>query len=139
MAFSQYDPLKVTCTVSGVPIRGWADGEMIVVEDTVDKRSKHIGTGGEGRHIKSADKSGTITIRLADYSPSNAVLLAVDEVDEPVTITVTDKSMNADLFAADSCTLVKVPNMTKGAETSINEWAFQYITRKLIHSGAEEV
>jgi hypothetical protein len=139
MAFLQYDPLKVTVTVSGIPMTGWADGEMITVEDAVDKRSKHIGTGGEGRHIKSADKSGTITIRLSDYSPSNAALNTIDEVDEPVPITVTDKTSNADLFFADSCALVKLPNMVKGAETSINEWAFQYITRTLAHTGAKEV
>jgi hypothetical protein len=139
MAFLQYDPTKVTVTVGPVAMGGWADGEMITVEYSTDERSKHIGTGGEGRHIRSADKSGTIMIRLADYSPSNAVLQTVNAVDEPVPITVTDKTSNADLFFAESCALVKVPNMVKGAEASINEWTFQFISGTIAHTGAQEV
>jgi hypothetical protein len=65
MAFSQFDPKKTTVIVGTAAMRAFADGEMINVEFTVDKRSKHIGTDGEGRHIKSADASGVATIRLA--------------------------------------------------------------------------
>lgn len=139
MAYKQYDPTKVTVTVGGVAMSGFADGEMITVEFSNDFRAKHIGTDGQGRHVKMADRSGVITIRLSDYSPSNAVLTAVDVTDVPVPITVTDKTSEADLFFAESCMLQKMPNMVKGKDASENEWPFQFIRGTMVHSGAEEV
>jgi hypothetical protein len=138
MAFLQYDPTKVTVTVGGAPMSAFADGEMVTVEFTNDFRTKHIGTDGQGRHVKTADRSGTVTIRLSDYSPSNGVLTLVDLADVPVPITVTDKTSDADLFFAESCTLVKMPNMVKGKEAGENEWSFQFIRGTLAHTGAGE-
>lgn len=136
MAFKAYDPTKVTVTVGGVAMSAFADGEMVTVEFSSDFHTKHIGTDGQGRHVKTADRSGMVTIRLAAYSPSNAVLTAVDVADVPVPITVTDKRSLADLFFAESCKLVKLPNMVKGKEEAEYEWQFQFINGKMTHSGA---
>lgn len=138
MPIKQYDPKKVSVSVGGVPVSGFADGDMVTVEFTVDKRSMHVGTDGNGRHIKSADESGTVTVRLASYSPSNAALFALDLADEPHPIAVTDKSSSADLFFSESCTLRKVPNMVKGAEETPLEWIYQFTKGEIVHSGAEE-
>lgn len=137
MAFYQYDPKKVSISVGGVPLRAFADGVMCTIEYSSDKRSLHVGTDGNARHIKIADETGTITINLASYSPSNASLIALDKLDEPYPIAVTDKSSNADLFFADSCTLRKIPNMEKGKEESSLEWIFQFTKGEIVHSGAE--
>jgi len=137
MAFKQYDPKKVSVTVGATPMRAFADGSMIVAEYTTDKRSVHVGTDGNGRHIKSADESGSITIRLASYSPSNAALLALDALDEPYPITVTDNSSNADLFFAESCALRKVPNMEKSNVEVPTEWIFNFTRGEIAHTGAE--
>jgi len=137
MPFKQYDPKKVSVSVGGVPVRAFADGSMVQQEYSVDKRSLHIGTDGNGRHIKSADESGTITVRISSYSPSNPLLLALDAADEPFPIAVTDTSSNADLFFAESCTLRKIPNFEK-ADTEVPlEWIFQYTKGETVHSGAE--
>lgn len=138
MSFKQYDPTKVSVSVGAVLARAFADGEMVTVEFAEDKRTKHIGTDGQGRHILNMDRSGTVTLRLASYSPTNAEIIALDLLDQPFPITVTDKSSNADLFFADSCTLTKVPNLVKGAEESPNEYVFQFINGTIVHSGAEE-
>ena len=135
--YKQYDPTKVSVLIGASAARAFADGEMVTVEFSTDKRTKHIGTDGEGRHIKSADKSGTVTVRLASYSPTNLAILALDALDGPFPITLTDKSSNADLFFAASCTLSKIPNMVKGAEESVNEYIFNFIKGEIVHSGAE--
>lgn len=137
MAFYQYDPKKVSVSVGGVPVRGFADGDMVTVEFTSDKRSIHVGTDGNARHIRSVDETGTCTIRLASYSPSNAALFTLDKADEPYPIAVTDKSSNADLFFAESCALRKIPNMVKGAEETPLEWIYQFTRGEIVHSGAE--
>ena len=134
----QYDPTKTSTIIGTVAARGFADGNMIEVEFDEDKRTKHIGTDGEGRHIKSANESGTITIRLADYSPTNAVITALDLVDVPFPITVIDKTSNGALFFAASCAVVKLPNFVRGKEASENEWKFQFIKGQVIHSGGKD-
>ncbi|NIV93794.1 DUF3277 family protein [candidate division KSB1 bacterium] len=137
MAFKQYDPEKVSVVIGTTPMRAFADGSMVAIEYTVDKRSLHIGTDGNGRHIKSADSSGMVTVRLASYSPSNAALIALDLLDEPFPITVTDKSSSADLFFAESCTVRRIPNMEKSNVETPNEWIFQFVRGNIEHTGAE--
>ena len=135
MAYKQYDPKKVAVSVGGVPIVGLMS---VVFDFANDKRSMHIGTDGNGRHIKSADESGTCKVEITSYSPSNAALLALDLADEPIPIVVMDKSSSADLATAESCTLRKIPPMTKGAEETPLEWLYQFTKGKIVHSGAEE-
>ena len=139
MAFKQYDPTKVSVIIGTITARAFADGVMVTVEYTNDKRSKHIGTDGQGRHIKMMDMSGTVTLRLADYSPTHDLINVLDKADQPFPITITDKTTTAGLFFADSCTLVKVPNFERGKEATEVEYQFQFINGTTNHSGAAEV
>jgi len=135
----QYDPTKVSVVMGGVPLRGFADGDMVSIEYTNDQRSVHVGTQGEGRHIKSNDLSGTATVRLADYSPSNDALMLIHRADTPLPLVVTDKSTNAGLFFAASAMVQRVPNMVKGSEASMNEWVLEFVKGEINHSGAKDV
>ena len=137
---AQYDPTKVSVVIgvgAGATIRGFADGAMITAEYTNDENTVHVGTDGQGRHIESADKSGQITVRLADYSPSNAVLTALHLSKVPFPVTVTDKTTTADLFFADSCKIAKRPPMEKSNEATMNEWVINFIRAEIVHSGAK--
>jgi len=135
----QYDPAKVNVNLGGFPIRGFADGAMITIEYNTDQRSVHVGTGGEGRHIRSKDKSGVATIRLADYSDSNDTMNLIHLADIPVPLTVTDKTTTAGLFFAASAMIQQVPAMEKSNEASMNEWTVQFISGNIVHSGAKDV
>lgn len=139
MANQQYDPAKVSVVVGVATMRGFADGSMISAEYENDENTKHIGTDGQGRHIKSSDRSGQITIRLADYSVSNAALTALHVADVPFPIVVTDKSSNADVFFADSCKVAKRPPIEKSNEAVMNEWIFNFIRGEITHTGAAQV
>jgi hypothetical protein len=133
----QYDPAKVSVIVGGATTRAFADGEMVSVIYDTDENTKHIGTDGYGRHIKSANLSGQITIRLADYSASNAAYTALHASGVPFPIIVTDKSSKADLFAADSCKVAKRPPLAKGNTATMNEWVFNFIRGEIVHTGAK--
>ena len=137
MPTKQFDPKKVSVSIGGIPCRMFADGTMITVSYVVDKRSLHIGSDGFGRHIKTADASCLMTVRLASYSPTNAALTTLDALDEPAPIAITDTSSNADLFFSDSCALRKIPDMVKGTEETPNEWVYQCISGQILHTGAE--
>lgn len=136
---TQYDPTKVSIIFGGVPLRGFADGDMVTIEYTNDNRSVHVGTQGEGRHVKSNDLSGIATVRLADYSPSNDALMLIHRADTPLPFIVADKSTNAGLFFAASAMVQKVPNMVKSNEASMNEWVIQFVKGEINHSGAKDV
>lgn len=137
MPFKQFDPKKVSVSIGGVPCRAFADGTMVTVEYLVDKRSLHVGADGNGRLIKTADGSCTVTVRLASYSATNAALLALDKADAEVPIAITDTSSSADLFFAETCALQKIPNMVKGTEETPNEWTYLCVRGEIVHSGAE--
>jgi len=139
MALKQYDPEKVTVVLGAVIARAFADGEMITATFTEDKRSVHVGTDGEGRHIRNRNASGTVTVRLADYSPTHDLIMALDTADQPFPITVTDKTSKVALFFADSCTLSKVPDFTRGKEATEPEYVFNFVKGTIVHSGAAEV
>ncbi len=134
----QYDPKKVKITVGTAVQRAFADGVMVTVDYTEDENTVHIGTDGQGRHIKSSNLSGQVTIRLADYSASNLANAVLHVADVPFPIAVVDKSSNADLFFADSCKFVKRPPLEKGNEATMNEWVANFIRGEIVHSGAAD-
>ena len=133
----KYDPSKVSCTVGVDIMKGFGDGAMIEVEYEEDHYSKHIGVDGNGRHVRNLNRSGTITITLADYSPSNLLLSIIRDVNKALPITLTDKSSKGDLFIASSCMLVKTPALVKGKEAGDNVWVFQFIKGKVFLGGGK--
>lgn len=105
MPLSTYDPKQVSVIFGGVPLSGFADGTFINVERDNDTFSKTSGSDGIVSRAKSNDRSGTMTITLAQTSPSNDVLEAVALLDEKtntgiVPVLVQDKSGRSKHFSA---------------------------------------
>lgn len=105
MSVRSYDPGLVILTVGGVPINGFADGTFISVERSEDSFTKVSGADGIVSRARSRDKSGEITITLAQTSPSNDVLTALNSVDETtgagvVPVLCKDLSGRSVLFSA---------------------------------------
>lgn len=143
MALKTFDPTKCITTIGGVPISGWADGDMISVSYDTDRASKHVGTGGEYRFIKSKDLSGVVTIRLADYSPLNKVLDNIEKSGLQVPISIVDKTTVSpgnpgDTFFTPAVELQKQPDFVKGAEAKMNEWNWIYGKGVMTRSGSAE-
>ena len=134
--FVQYDPTQVIVTIPGHTVRGFADGSMIKAEFDQDQNTVYIGTKGEGRFVKSANRSGTVTIRLGSFSPSNGIIAGFELADLPFFIKVGDKNSNFDKFFADSCKVKKIPAYEKGKEETENEWVFSFIYGQIFHTGA---
>ncbi len=133
-----FDPTKVPVIIGGVPIKGWADGDMCIAEYDAVQTTKHVGTGGEGRLVDSKDRSGKFTARVADYAAVNLALSAIDAANLPVPIIVNDKTSVADLFFTSAAKLEKTPALKKGAEPAMNEWVFIFVSGKINHSGAND-
>ncbi len=77
-----YDPKEVIIIVGVAPMGGFADGSFITINRINDTFSKVSGTDGVVSRAKSNDKSGEITLTLAQTSPSNDVLTLIAQADE---------------------------------------------------------
>jgi len=82
MALRTFDPSQVSVIFKGTPLSGFADGTFISVTRSNDSYSKTVGADGETTRVASRDKSGEITITLAQTSPSNDFLSSQLEADE---------------------------------------------------------
>ena len=135
--YQSYNPLKVTVLVGTHKCRAFGDDTMVDAGFTNDMGEVFISTDGDGRHVDSADRSGTVVIPLAANSPSNAVFMAIHKANEPVPITVMDKSSKADLFFAGSCKLQTMPRLVKKKGNTVNEYTWKFTKGEVFHSGAE--
>lgn len=135
-----YDPQSVIVTVFGTPISGFADGEFVKAERNSDAVATVIGADGEGTRVRSANKSGKVTITLRDASPSNDVLRGYAKLDEqrmpggrgPVKIT--DMSGSTLVSAADAW-ITKMPGVAKGKDAVSTAWVFETFSLNILPGG----
>lgn len=140
--YKNYNPEKVTVNcihpvVGNHKCRGFGDGTMVDAGFTTDFGSVFVSTDGEARHVMSADRSGDITIPVADNSPTNEFFTKVIESGEPMSITITDKSSNSDLFFAGSVMLKTMPRMVKQKDNTVNEYVWNFTKGKIVRAGSE--
>lgn len=104
--------------------------EGITVEYTDDKGV--ILTGADGRAMQTlrGSKSGTITVRLLQTSPTNGKLMTMYNQQSSSslfwgknTITIRNTA-TGDVTVATGCAFKKVPNLTYAEDGSTYEWAF---------------
>lgn len=81
MNTGNYSPGDQTLTFAGHTIRGFAAGTYVALEFDSPAFTKYVGAGGEVSRAKSMDKSGKVTITLAQTSKSNEVLSALAKLD----------------------------------------------------------
>jgi hypothetical protein len=126
MSVFTFDPGKFTLIVGGFPIGGFADGTAIKVSRTNQAYTKHTGLDGVVSRVRSRDKSGEITITLAQTSPSNDVMSAfalADELNDAGVVPVLVKDGNGRSVALSGYAWIrKLPDQDYGKEISNREW-----------------
>ena len=115
-----FDPSKVAVSIGGYPISGFAEGTFIEAERTSDMFTKKTGADGHTSRTKSNDRSGTVTLTLAQTSQSNNALSAIAIADEltstgVVPIMITDLSGSTTLFTGTGW-VRKMPNISLGGD-----------------------
>jgi hypothetical protein len=123
MGYTVYSPNDVIVTVNLFPIVGW---ETITISKAEDNNSMQVGVDGSFRHIHNLNNSGTVTIELLDYSPSNDIMGAAALLSVPFIVCIIDKSSQATTFTADSCMLTKTPDLVRGKEGGVVSWVFNF-------------
>jgi hypothetical protein len=121
-----FSPKETAVIVGSAIISGFADGTYIDAERTSDSFTMSSGADGQVTRVASADKSGTITLTLAQSSPSNDVLSAIALNDENtgtgvVPIAIKDNSGTTTLVAAEGW-IRKPANVSFSKEIETREW-----------------
>jgi len=78
-----YDPKKVVVTFGGVPITGWADGDMIEVSpNDADGFKKQVGADGEVGRSMSSDNTHSVDFNLMQTSQVNDYFSGIRNMDK---------------------------------------------------------
>lgn len=129
MAVKEYDPTKIAVVFAGIPIKGFADGEMLTVEYDTDTFSDVAGTDGEVARARSSDYRGTITFKLLMTSATNARLSALRNLDITTpggagvgSLTITNLLNRATEHHADDAWIASPPPASYDRTVGSREW-----------------
>lgn len=115
--------------VNGLEITGWSEGDdVIAISRREDSASDKIGAAGEMMVSVSADRSGSIKVKLQQTSPSNKFLMSLCALQEaagsdfvPVALMFQDTYRN-DLAAGTQGYIKKPADMNRGQKGNDQEW-----------------
>lgn len=134
-----YDPSQVQVIIGGNIMSGYADGTFISVERDENSFTKHVGTDGDVSRSKTSNKSGTMTLTLAQTSLSNDILSALHLADElsnngVVPVMIKDNSGTTLLFAGESW-IQKPANTEFSNEITDREWIMDLAIVEMLVGG----
>lgn len=134
-----YSFLDVHCAISGPGgIVNLASGagaaeEGITFTPAADMNTMVIGADGSGMHSLSANRSGSITVRLLKTSPTNQLLSAMMAFQTASAATHGQNTITmADMARGDAITAQQVafkarPPLAYAAQASVVEWTFDAV------------
>lgn len=111
-----FDFKKVTVTVDGTIITGWAEGEVISVEKNEDDVIPYVGADGSVTYAESADQTGTITLTLKQTSSSLPVLQNLRKSKKLFPIQILDVSTGTYKTGGTEARILKMPPRSYGPE-----------------------
>jgi hypothetical protein len=129
---TDYDPLKVTVTLGGHVVTGFADGSMVTITKSEDRFQPVIGAQGDVAYARSRNESGTATINLMATSASLPQIYSLAETGDPIDFLLSDANELTNVIASsENCRVIKPPDITrgKGIETVSAAIFLPYIVR----------
>lgn len=142
MAFKVYDADQIVINWAGIPIdSGFADGEFCRVEQNENDFTTYVGTDGDVSRSKTNNRTAVITILLAQTSPTNAALSAVNNLDRIKAngagvgpLLIKDKN-GTSLYAAEKCWISKPPAVSFDRTTTTREWTLECASLERLDGG----
>jgi len=134
-----YDSSKVSVTVGGVALDGFAKGSKVKAKRNEDSFSLDVGGDGEGGWSKNNDRSGEVEVRLMYGSKSNPYLSGLLQVDEltgagTLPVNVRDAKGTSVVFA-DQARIVRPPEMDWADKATEITWVFKTHSLSMIAGG----
>jgi hypothetical protein len=125
-----FDPAKVTWIFGGKITTGYAADTAITVEMMTDSWSDEVGTDGYVTRVRTNDQRGTVTINLAQSSPSNDDYQALLNADL-LTGTGASPGLLRDASGRTICSgdtgwIIKTPSSEFGRSLSNRQWVIRF-------------
>jgi len=125
-----YSFLNTIVLVNGIRMTNWSDDDdALTIERLEDAAMHKVGVDGKMSVAISANKSGQITIKLMQTSPSNKFLNALHGTQGegpftfvPITVAFSDLYRQDSAVAAAGY-LKKLPDIKRGGPVNVQEWA----------------
>ena len=136
----EYSFLNTLLLVNAVDISGFDEGDdVITCERLSDSASHKIGASGEMSVSLSADRSGSVTFRLMQNSPSNTYLSGLVSSQEngilvPIFVQFRDVR-GGDLASGTQGYIPKPASMQRGVNANSSEWSIIVERLDLLHLG----
>jgi hypothetical protein len=123
-----YNAKQVSIVFGALILSGYADGDFCTVEMSDDDWTHHVGADGEECRARSNNGSAKVTVKLAQYSESNARLADLRKADLSAgtgvaPFGVLDKSGKS-VHASDQAYIAKAPQAAYSKEPGDREWVF---------------
>ena len=142
-------PTDVTVVISQSDfthvVSGYSEDSNITVERGSDSYEKHVGIDNKTSRVYKSDKSGMITLSLAQTSVSNDVLDLLQRNDAAArnssglfSVIVKDGSGRS-VYSALEAWVSKVPNSAFGSGMQMREWVIQAAEMQSIIGGNGKV
>lgn len=124
-----YSADEVLITLGGILVSGYAAGTFVSVERNEDSFALYTGADGDGTRAKTNNRSGRVTLTLAQSSQSNAALAALLALDERGAAGAGVKPLlvrsGSDIHTARTAWIVKPAMAEYGREVSEREWIIE--------------
>lgn len=124
-----YDSNQVGIVVANIPItEGFAEDTKIEIQPETDAFVDVVGVDGKVTRSKTNDRRATVTLRLMQSSPLNAVLSALHELDQDadngagVGAFLVKDNGGTSLHAGSACWIMKSPDVKYGVKATEREW-----------------
>ncbi|QGH71341.1 hypothetical protein vBYenM636_65 [Yersinia phage vB_YenM_636] len=139
MREAMFDPEKFGVVVGGVPALALAEGDdVIVFEFNTPQYTTQVGVHGTGGFVRSADRSGKLTVKLQGWSPTKAHWNAISKAGVPVPVMVFDRNNDGEVAGSTAAMLEQTPNLSKGASVGDVEYTFIFVKGYCEHMGQQE-
>ena len=124
----EYSFLKQSLLVDGVEITGYFEGDDVIAAERLEDSTSHVvGADGQMALALNANRSGTITFRLKQTSPSNAYMSGLVNAAEALgkSAIITAQMTNVDtgeLAIGTKGYITKPSPMQRGSGINSQEW-----------------
>lgn len=130
-----FNPARLSITLNGIPVEGYAAGTFIEIEPLADASSSVSGANGEVVRVIGTDARHEIRLTLMQTSSGNTLLNTLSRLDKvscggaPILFAMTDLC-GLDVFIAKSW-IAKKPTRSYGVEVTDRVWT--------LHTGEPDV
>lgn len=114
-------------------IQGYADGTFLNVSRITPASELYVGSDLSAGRVKRRNKASTVTLTLHQFSPSNAVLQALQRADEQddsdrwvVAMTIKDNS-GTTLFSSNQTFIATIPDTSLSSTAETRDWVLQSV------------